>query len=67
MSLHTHTQHLTVLALISHEANQKCPIIIKCKLYKRQAGFLLLLLLFKNLKPAAKSSVMCCIFRNWSW
>lgn len=67
MSLHTHTQHLTVLALISYEANQKCPIIIKCKLSKRQAVFFLLLLLFKNTNPAAKSSVMCCIFRKWSW
>lgn len=66
MSLHTHAQHLTVLAFINHEANQKCPIIIKCKLSKSKL-FFLLLLLFKNMKPAAKSSVMCCIFRKWSW
>lgn len=38
----------------------------KCKLFGRQAGFFSLFLL-KNMKPAAKASVMGCIFRKWSW
>lgn len=65
-SLHIHTQYPTPLVLINHEENQKCPIIKQRKLPKRQAVFLLLSL-FKNMKPAAKSSVMCYIFRKQPW
>lgn len=53
VSLHTHTRHLTVLALINHEANQKCPIIIMQALWK--ASWFFSLFLLKNTKPAAKS------------
>lgn len=45
VSPHTHTQHLTVLALINHEANQKCPIIIKYKLSKRRAVFFIIVII----------------------
>lgn len=54
MSLHKHTQHLTVLALINHEANQKCPIIIKCKLSKRQAVFFIIIVIIQEYETSSK-------------
>lgn len=45
MSLHTHTQHLTLLVLINHEANQKCPIIIQRQLPKKRAGFFIIVII----------------------
>lgn len=44
VSLHTHTRHLTVLALINHEANQKCPIIINASSLEGKLVFFLVLI-----------------------
>lgn len=44
VSLHTHTRHRTVLALINHEASQKCPIIINASSLEGKLVFSLVLI-----------------------
>lgn len=69
MSLHTHTQHLTVLALTMKQIRSVHHY--KCKLSGRQADlvfvFFFLLVLIQEYEPAAKASVVGCVFRKWSW
>lgn len=64
MSFHTHTQHLTVLALTMKQI-RSVPSLEMQAVWK--ASCFVFLVLIQEYEPAAKASVMGCIFRKWSW
>lgn len=61
-----HTHSASDCISINHEANQKCPIILNASCLEGKLFFFFLVLI-QEYEPAAKASVVGCIFRKWSW